>query len=36
MTLPDVFKINSDYADSSYWKIRVDEDDLDSLLSDYQ
>lgn len=36
VTLPDAFKINSDYADSSYWKIRVDEGDLDSLLSDYQ
>lgn len=36
VTLPEMSKIISEYADSGYWKMRMNDDDIDQLLNDYQ
>ena len=36
VTLPEVNNIDSQFADSGYWKVDVIEDELDDLLADYE
>ena len=36
VTLPEVNTIDSNFADSGYWKVDVIEDELDDLLADYE
>ena len=36
VTLPEVNRIDSKFADSGYWKVDVIEDELDDLLADYE
>ena len=36
VVLPEVNKIDSQFADSGYWKVDSSEDELDDLLADYE